>query len=822
MATFSEVVAKERDEINRRRRRLGHTDVAPDTGGGATDLVGLALSGGGIRSAAFSLGVLQSLHQFGVIERIDYLSTVSGGGYTGSSLTGTLTAGKGRFSFGDRSSTFGPQTAEISDTPSVSHIRNYSNYLIPYGARDVLTAIAIVVRGLVANVSLTLPFIVLAAAVTILLKPTRGALGRTFSWLEPVMPVQHFGITLVVVVAGVVGFFIWALIRSARSGDNLEEFRGRAPGFWSSYLVGAAIVFFCELQPYLLMGMFDAGDTSIGAQGTNAFGAFVVQTLKRLGVLLAPIAAGVTFFRDRLGSVLKQRGSSSFTRLAQVVLAKAAIWLAAVALPLLIWITYLHLSYWGIGGHPTCGANAHCTDGSESTPRVCCNEDQSRCHQPIDDGDHVCAEAPTDGAMRHTPTWLAGAVGLVPDVSIPAFGRVAPAALLYLAYGAVLMAFSWGLKPNANSLHRLYRDRLSKAFLFDPTKHTSAPTRIDMGRDFEPLDLKLSDIDTGTAPYHLINAALNVPGSDFANRRGRNAEFFFFSKLFVGSNITGYAETTALEAKEPGLDLGTAMAISGAAASSYMGAASIKPLAPTLALLNVRLGYWLANPMYLDPAVTKKAPWSDFYLWAEITGHLYEDSRSIYVTDGGHIDNLGVYELLRRRCGLIIVVDGEADPDMHFPSFVELQRYARIDLGVRIELAWEPIRTSTLKWMASQGETDAELAPACGPHVAIGHIDYGSGKKGDIVYVKASLSGDENDYVRDYARRQPSFPHETTSDQFFNEEQFEVYRALGFHAMFGLLKGSDDVVAPGKTQGLSRSAKVDDPLVQSVRRTLQV
>ena len=63
----------------------------------------------------------------------------------------------------------------------------------------------------------------------------------------------------------------------------------------------------------------------------------------------------------------------------------------------------------------------------------------------------------------------------------------------------------------------------------------------------------------------------------------------------------------------------------------------------------------------------------------------------VYVTDGGHIENLGLYELLRRRCKLIVVVDAEADPTMDFPSFIDLQRYARIDLGIRIRIPWKEI-----------------------------------------------------------------------------------------------------------------------------------
>jgi hypothetical protein len=306
-----------------------------------------------------------------------------------------------------------------------------------------------------------------------------------------------------------------------------------------------------------------------------------------------------------------------------------------------------------------------------------------------------------------------------------------------------------------------------------------------------------SDHQQLVSPYHLINTALNIQGSDFANRRGRNADFFVFSPLYVGSEATGYAAMAELENTQPGFDLATAMAISGAAASSNMGSNSIRPLTPTLALLNVRLGFWLANPRYVSSASKPQHRSTPLYLWSEISGRLYENADAVYLTDGGHIENLGVYELLRRRCKVVIAVDAEADAPMNFSSLMTLQRYARIDLGIRIDLPWAPIRKHTLGWMTCHAGKPPSPPPVAsdGPHVAIGIIDYGGNQKGYLVYIKSSLTGDENDYIRDYARRNDSFPHESTGDQFFSEEQFEVYRALGFHITHEFLSGDDDIVA---------------------------
>ena len=319
-------------------------------------------------------------------------------------------------------------------------------------------------------------------------------------------------------------------------------------------------------------------------------------------------------------------------------------------------------------------------------------------------------------------------------------------------------------------------------------------------------------------PLLLLNAAVNLEGSKYANRRGRNADAFTFSPLHVGSAATGYVDTADMEKSDPHLGLATAMAISGAAASANMGASTIKPLTFSLALLNVRLGYWLPNPRRLARRIAGKAdepapvpssaagakppprprpPHRTAMLWPvsfamEALGRLDEWSSLVYLTDGGHFDNLGLYELLRRRCRVIVVADAEADPMMNFESFVRLQRYARIDLGVRIDLPWEDLR----RW--SRGITvDAPYGPnddptACiGPHVALGRIEYGRGDPGVLIYIKACITGDENDLIRDYRRRNPDFPHETTLDQFFTEEQFEVYRALGFHATNSFFSGQD-------------------------------
>ena len=240
----------------------------------------------------------------------------------------------------------------------------------------------------------------------------------------------------------------------------------------------------------------------------------------------------------------------------------------------------------------------------------------------------------------------------------------------YAAAALICFVLTLILRPNANSLHALYRDRLSKAFLFRPLRYV--PVICDVEKPLDPVHPNLSDLSEEHSPYLLVNCALNVGGSKEVNRRGRNADFFLFSRNYVGSKTTGYVKTRDMQERAPELSLGSVMAISGAAFSSNMGANTIKPLIATLAMLNIRLGYWLRNPRKLGASAAWGA-FSNFY-FLEMFGMLNEKRHSVYLSDGGHIENLGIYELLRRRCKVIIALDAECDGQMAFGSFNTLER----------------------------------------------------------------------------------------------------------------------------------------------------
>ena len=184
----------------------------------------------------------------------------------------------------------------------------------------------------------------------------------------------------------------------------------------------------------------------------------------------------------------------------------------------------------------------------------------------------------------------------------------------------------------------------------------------------------------------------------------------------------------------------------------------------------MRLGYWARQPRIRQR--TLGAP-GMLHLLKEMFGSMDEKGPWINLSDGGHIENLGVYELLRRRCRYIVAIDGEEDARMAFHGLTTLQRLAAIDLGVSIDIELDDLRSQNNGLSRS--------------HFRFCRIRYPKvpGQKneqiGYLVYVKLSLTGNEGEFIRRYRVDEPAFPHHSTTDQFFNEAQFEAYRSLGEH-----------------------------------------
>jgi hypothetical protein len=366
---------------------------------------------------------------------------------------------------------------------------------------------------------------------------------------------------------------------------------------------------------------------------------------------------------------------------------------------------------------------------------------------------------------------------------------------------------SKSININRFSMHALYRNRLVRAFLGasvvpgaerqpDPFTEFDSNDNIPMHmlRGIDPLvkDMSISmtrrfEVSEQTwRPFHIVNIALNVTSSSkHLEWQERKAAPFTVSPLHCGSSVKGFRDSrkyggySSKDEWESGISLGTAMAISGAAASPNQGYNSSPPVAFLMTLCNVRLGWWLGNPGVEGKSTyTADGPRNAvFPLFSEMLGMTDGEQKYVYLSDGGHFENLAIYEMVRRRCRLIVVSDAGCDPKFAFEDLGNAVRKVEIDLGV-------PIRFHGLEALKARRRGGAD-AGAGHPYYAIGEIDYpsadGGGEKGIILYIKPAYHGIETAAgVRSYAISNPNFPHDDTLNQWFGESQMESYRALGY------------------------------------------
>ncbi|MFO0706852.1 MAG: hypothetical protein U0412_08360 [Nitrospira sp.] len=342
------------------------------------------------------------------------------------------------------------------------------------------------------------------------------------------------------------------------------------------------------------------------------------------------------------------------------------------------------------------------------------------------------------------------------------------------------VVLSFVININKFSLHSIYRNRLIRAYLGasrGPARRPNPFTGFDPG-DNLPMAELAPPSKSAQKPFHVINIALNLVHGDNLAWQQRKAQTFTVSPLHCGSvaNQLGYRPSSEYglnpAVKQP-ITIGTALAISGAAASPNMGYHSSPAVTFLLTLFNIRLGWWLGNPGLAGQATYNRASPTFAFgpILAEAFGLTDEQKRYVYLSDGGHFENLGLYEMVLRRCHYILVSDAGCDEKIEFQDLGNAIRKIRIDLGIDIDINVEPLRPSGPR--------------RAGMHYAVGTIHYSrvdpGAPDGILVYLKPSLSGDEPVDVLGYAARHDQFPHEPTSDQFFDESQFESYRQLGEH-----------------------------------------
>lgn len=385
------------------------------------------------------------------------------------------------------------------------------------------------------------------------------------------------------------------------------------------------------------------------------------------------------------------------------------------------------------------------------------------------------------------------------------------------------------INVNTFSLHGMYRMRLTRAYL----GASNFARHADNFTDFDQHDnLYESDVVYHDAPLHVINTALNVVATSNLAWQQRKAEPFTFSPLSVGSWRLGYLPTS-LYGGSKGVKLGTAMSISGAAFNPNMGYHSSPLVTLLMTFFNARLGWWLPNPIWpfleaqksrgnssvgaapmtleslleSQPGTAKylrrQSPIRAlFTLIYEALGRTDDTFKWIELTDGGHFENLGLYEMVMRRCRYVILVDSDADSDFEFEDLGNAVRKIEIDFGVPIRFPKYP------KGLPMKRGIDGSNV-----YFAVGDIRYDlvdripdssdaaeqSIQKGTLLYIKPCLNGGEPLGVRAYANAHANFPHESTMNQFFNEAQFESYRNLGSWEFASIVNefSKDDTHPPG-------------------------
>ena len=802
----------------------------------------LCLSGGGIRSATFALGVLQGLARLKLLDKFDYLSTVSGGGYIGSWLTAWIHRHENGVAGVAEELRRQPQQQLAPELPTVSWLRRYSNYLSPQLgllSADSWTLVGTYLRNLLLNWSVLLPALLALLAVPLFFR----------NLLQVTVP--DWGIAAGI---GIGGLLLMApLTYTHLCRPSLSEFRPRDQ--WEAFESQRAFIWLC-LMPLMLgaalLTLASAWlqldkDHFAGLQfghwpliSTLATATTVMHVLAwSLSVLVLRRSWSGRWFYFELATIALSGAAGG--ALLWIALQEATTrlllhhhldWYAAAALPVVLSIFLLAATLFvGLASRFT-GDHDREWWGRSGSWVLIGLAGWAAVTSLVFFGPPV---------LKALPGWVSSMGGIAGLITlIIGFSSKSPAqaaegeavwwkqvgrqvyrlalapltvtlllALLAWANTALLGSASWqGLAVfilcaigvscimsvfvhiNKFSLHSIYRNRLIRAYLGASRSGIRTPNPFT---GFDPGDnLQMTELAPGGTrarkPFHVINIALNlVHGRNLAWQQ-RKAQSFTVTPLHCGSfaGDLGYRRASQYGRNRgvgQAITLGTALAISGAAASPNMGYHSSPAVTFLLAFFNIRLGWWLGNPGDAGAKTyTRSSPLFTLRpLLAEAFGLTDSHNRYVYLSDGGHFENLGLYEMVVRRCHCILVSDAGCDQAVEFQDLGNAIRKIRIDLGIDIDINLHNLRLLN-KGGRSRG------------HYAIGTIHYDrvdpGAPDGVLIYLKPVLTGDEPADVREYADHHGQFPHEPTSDQFFDESQFESYRRLGEHIAEEVFEGT--------------------------------
>lgn len=894
-------------------------------GDAGDSLVGLAFSGGGIRSATFGLGILQALRSLGVYKEIDYISSVSGGGY----INGWLQALTARGALPDGLPVDDAPTGERYEPRQVRFLRAYSNYLTPklgLFSGDTWAAVGISLRNLVLNLGvlslsliapLYLPWFfalefwrvasipagvswplwlawVLVAITVGMSTMNMSAPLKDGSWDKPVghqastVTVLAFVVMPALLAVCLLSPLAWAWARQqAFDSGQLLWFSIRGGAWYASvWLAGATAGYalgrarntgtattagtdWSRARHALLVlvtaafgaGMIGAVVAGVGVRwlATTMTGEFAWMAWMLVYPLcVVALLLSVTVHIGLSGRWLSEETREWWGRVGGVQLLITLMVVLSSALSLAgphIWSwsllpavsahrdtinTLLGAAWAAVTGAGVLAGHSSRTDGASSSlldrlgriaPIVFVLGYlvilATFLHAQIDHP--LVQEAQQTLAVRYftleeidavltclanpaLPTCQQTGPGLV---SLPWYEPTLLLVAVLLSGGAIWL--SRRVDQNEFSLHALYRNRLVRCYLGASHRDRAAHpfTGFDP-RDDMPLAAETLTPDRPIRPYPLFNVTMNLVGGKNLAWQQRKAASFLLSPEYCGfeyrtdedneedkadpetahqpATRRAYAKTAEHGRDPRSLTLGLAMATSGAAASPNMGYHTSPTLAFLMTIFNVRLGWWLRNPRWGRTWSDENARLSLRELMSELLGMTTDERDWVYLSDGGHFENLGIYELVRRRCRFIIASDAGQDGAITFEDLGNAIEKCRADFGINIEINLDRLRPSPGSKMSAA-------------HCAIGTIRYDqqnpNDQAGTLLYIKATLTGDEPADVLRYASAHAAFPHESTSDQFFDESQFESYRALGYHV------GCSVLTAAAEKQELAQMPAVE-------------
>jgi GNAT superfamily N-acetyltransferase len=737
------------------------------------DFVGLALSGGGVRSATFNLGLLQGLHGYNLLRHVDYLATVSGGGYVGGFWSKWLQR-KPHDSFENPfPEPVGSGTARMHESEEVRHLREFSNFLVARrGMFETETWGAVV--ALIAGV---LP--ALLAALSVLGISLVVWLVFTF-YLACPEPWGRVLFAIVMTSAVLVGMEAWWRLKPTGVNDR-ESVRQVATSTILALLsIGLLawlgtdrweIGFYSPVSGpwqwhwryfessyenwWFLMGIIppkDIGNDSL---------VFIPRLYEpSIGWTLVALMFIAIRFRGAFAasSTTWRTALPTYDRTIMRLLGLATFWAAVatfwhVGLILARMEALLPAAMGGAGGAGLFVLLRNWIGQELMRPRKASFWEILKPYVP-----QVLAY------LTIALTWAAVAGGLI---HINGNNWMSWYASTLMMGGFILLLLL--VDPHEFGLHAAYRDRICRAYL--GAANPDAESAVDNRQtDFRSKDdIRLAELRP--RPLHLVCCAANNVGGDHLSTLSRGARSAVLS--LDGVSVGNYSD------EDLALQLGSALTASAAAFNSNMGSVSMRvgpAVSFLMSALNLRLGLWVRHPKRAAGLLHERwLPGRLFF--REMAGLTNTDDRDLHLSDGAHFDNLGLYELVRRHCRYVIVSDCTADPEVAFDDFGNTVRRIREDFGVEIEIDLEAMRPA-----------DDGLSRQ---HMVAGTIHYDGVQgldKGILLYFKPTLTGDEPRDVLQYHKRNQAFPHESTGDQFYDEAQWESYRRLGEHAVHAALR----------------------------------